>query len=55
MKILVADDNMAIRSLVRKYLTGVGYEVLEASDGGEAWKLMTDHGPEIAILDWMMP
>lgn len=55
MKILVADDNMAIRSLVRKYLTGVGYEVLEASDGEEAWRLMTDHGPEIAILDWMMP
>ncbi|MDD2237183.1 MAG: response regulator [Kiritimatiellae bacterium] len=55
MKILVADDNMAIRSLVRKYLTHVGYEVLEASDGEEAWRLMTAHGPEIAILDWMMP
>ena len=50
MKVLVADDNKAIRTIVRKYLTSWGYEVLEAVDGNEAWTLMTAHDPEIAIL-----
>jgi C4-dicarboxylate-specific signal transduction histidine kinase len=55
MKVLVADDNKAVRLLVRKYLTSWGYEVLEAVDGNKAWDLMTQFGPEISILDWMMP
>ena len=55
MRVLVADDNKAVRALVRKYLLSWGYEVLEAVDGTEAWQVMTEQTPELAILDWMMP
>ena len=33
--ILVADDDPAIREVLRLLLTGEGYRVLEAADGGE--------------------
>jgi CheY-like chemotaxis protein len=29
--------------------------VLEAADGKEAWRLVRDHQPAVAILDWNMP
>jgi phosphoserine phosphatase RsbU/P len=55
-KILVADDEPSIRRLVRATLAGSPYEVVQAQDGDEAWRLLEpDDGPEMAILDWMMP
>jgi CheY-like chemotaxis protein len=29
--------------------------VLEAADGEEAWRLIREHHPAVAILDWQMP
>jgi len=55
MKILIADDNPAIRLLLKKYLLSWGYDVLSATDGTEAWKIMLESTPDLAILDWMMP
>jgi diguanylate cyclase (GGDEF)-like protein len=38
------------------FLTGWGYEVVEARDGNQAWDLLQeDDAPKLAILDWMMP
>jgi DNA-binding response OmpR family regulator len=54
-KILVADDDADIRTLVSYRMKRIGYEVLEATDGEEALKLATDHIPDLAILDVMMP
>jgi DNA-binding response OmpR family regulator len=37
-------------------LTQWGYDVIVASDGEEAWRLLQDEeGPRLAILDWLMP
>ncbi len=56
MKALVADDDTASRLLLEKMLTKWGYEVVGASSGEEAWKILTsDDSPDIAVLDWMMP
>ncbi len=56
MKALVADDDTASRLLLEKMLTKWGYEVVTASSGEEAWKVLTsDDSPDIAVLDWMMP
>ena len=55
MRILIADDNRAIRLLLKKYLQGWGYDVLMAEDGNEAWKMLLESAPDLAILDWMMP
>jgi two-component system cell cycle response regulator len=55
-KALVADDDTASRLLLQKVLTKWGYEVVTASSGEEAWKVLTsDDPPDIAVLDWMMP
>ncbi|OFW65505.1 MAG: diguanylate cyclase response regulator, partial [Actinobacteria bacterium RBG_13_63_9] len=56
MRALVADDDTASRLLLEKVLTKWGYEVVTASGGEEAWKVLTsDDSPDIAVLDWMMP
>ena len=31
------------------------YSVLQAADGQEAWRLIRQHHPAVAILDWQMP
>jgi two-component system cell cycle response regulator len=55
-KALVADDDTASRLLLEKMLTKWGYDVVTASSGEEAWKVLTsDDSPDIAVLDWMMP
>lgn len=56
MKILIADDDPAIRRLLETYLTKWGYEVVSAPDGNEAWKqLQAPDAPNLVILDWEMP
>jgi CheY-like chemotaxis protein len=53
--VLIADDDAIIRLLVSATLTSDRYSVLEAADGGEAWRLIREHHPAVAILDWEMP
>jgi len=56
LKILVADDDPVIRTLVETHLRRWGHEVVTAEDGEKAWEeLATEDSPKIAILDWMMP
>ncbi len=56
MKVLIADDSPTTRFSLRNNLIEWGYEVEEACDGREAWRLLNlDDPPRIAILDWMMP
>jgi two-component system chemotaxis response regulator CheY len=53
--VLVADDDSAMRKLVCRTLASQRFHVLEAADGEEAWRLIREHRPAIAILDWQMP
>lgn len=55
-KVLVCDDEMRMRKLVRDFLAKKDYEVLEAADGNEAVDVFYDN-PDIALilLDVMMP
>lgn len=56
MRALVADDDTASRLLLQRMLTKWGYDVVTASEGEEAWNILTgDNSPDLAILDWMMP
>lgn len=56
MKILIAEDDVISRTMLRTALGKWGYEVLETSGGEEAWSAFqkTD-APQLAVLDWMMP
>ncbi len=55
-KILVCDDEMRMRKLVKDFLVKKDYEVLEAADGNEAIDVFYDN-PDISLvlLDVMMP
>ncbi len=54
-KILIADDEAGIRTLVAKYAVYEGHEIVEAGDGMETVKLCKSEHPDIAIVDIMMP
>ena len=56
-RVLIAEDEAAIREFVVINLRRGGYEVLEASDGAQALELYDSCGGEVdvAILDVMMP
>ena len=55
MKILVVDDEQAVRESLRRSLQFNGYQVLNASDGLEAVETVRRENPELLILDVMMP
>ena len=56
MRILVAEDELIIRTLVGDVLRKSGFDVVKVSNGAEAWEAMqTSDAPPLAILDWMMP
>jgi CheY-like chemotaxis protein len=55
MKVLVADDDDAMRLLVETVLVEAGHEVLSASDGLEAWTQFETAQPPLVLLDWQMP
>jgi DNA-binding response OmpR family regulator len=52
--ILICEDEAALRELVRVSL-GEGFGYLEASDGLEALELARAHGPDVVVLDLMIP
>ena len=53
----MAEDELAIRELVRRTLEQLGYTVLEATDGYEAMRVIEKHAGEIHLLltDVIMP
>lgn len=55
LSILVADDEAAIVTLMRKWLTEAGHSVMCVSDGAEAVKLLKTHAFDLAITDVVMP
>lgn len=54
-RIMVVDDDLHIREMVRHFLKAEGWEVLEASDGREALAVLADTPADLVILDIMMP
>jgi phosphoserine phosphatase RsbU/P len=56
MRTLIADDNADNRTLLMDLLPKWGHEVVSATDGQEAWRVLADkNAPQLAILDWVMP
>ncbi|MFM7061459.1 MAG: response regulator transcription factor [Actinomycetes bacterium] len=54
-RILVADDDRAIRAAVARALELEGYEVITAPDGVAAVEAVTARAPDALVLDVMMP
>jgi two-component system KDP operon response regulator KdpE len=54
-KVLVVDDEPAIRRFLRTSLTAQGYQVSEAEDGGAALEALQRGGAEVLVLDLGLP
>ena len=57
MRALVIDDSRAMRMILCRALTGLGFEVDQAGDGEQALAVMRSGGelPDVCLIDWNMP
>ncbi len=55
MKLLIVDDEILIREVVKEYALHEGYEILEACNGEEALEIIKREDIDCLILDIMMP
>lgn len=55
LRILVVDDDAAIRMLVSATLANWGHKVYAASSGEEALRLAVEMSPQVVLVDWVMP
>jgi two-component system cell cycle response regulator DivK len=53
--ILVVEDNDKNLKLFRDVLQAMGYRTLEATTGGQAVELATQHGPDLVLMDIQLP
>lgn len=54
-RVLLIDDEAAIRKALRMVLEAEGYEVQEGETGAEGLKLVEAHKPDLVLLDLMLP
>ncbi|MCP5325953.1 MAG: phosphate regulon transcriptional regulator PhoB [Oceanospirillaceae bacterium] len=54
-KILIVDDEAAIREMIAIALEMAGYQCIEASNTQDAYSLIVDEQPSMVLLDWMLP
>ena len=55
MRILVADDDRIVRTMLNKALKDWGHEVSLVKDGAEAWEMIKTNTYDLVISDWLMP
>lgn len=55
LQILLVEDDVRLREIVRKYLVHDNYEVLEAGTGAEAFRLLEEQQFNLVLLDVMLP
>ena len=54
-KILIAEDEVVMRSMLSDYLQDFGYEIIEAENGAIAWEMWKKHKCDILVTDINMP
>ena len=55
MKVLAVEDDVVARTILRKALSNLGHEVIEARDGETAWESWEELKPRVVVSDWRMP
>jgi DNA-binding response OmpR family regulator len=56
MNILIAEDDLTSRTILRAMLGKWGFATVTASDGAEAWAILQrPEAPRLILLDWLMP
>lgn len=54
-KILIADDEVDIREIMKSIIAKEGYEVVAVEDGTQALETAREVKPDLVILDYLMP
>ena len=54
-RILIVDDDEAIRELLKEFFQGLGYEMTTAANGSEALTMISQHDFDCIISDHVMP
>lgn len=54
-KILIAEDSATAVELIKRTLSPLGHQIVVASDGENAERLILDEKPDLLILDIIMP
>jgi DNA-binding response OmpR family regulator len=56
---LIAEDDPVTRKILESNLRKIGWDVITATDGADAWRILGNldgqKAPELVLLDWMMP
>ena len=55
MRVLIAEDDPYVRSLVLDVVKELGHAPSCATNGAEAWDLFNNGGADVVVSDWMMP
>lgn len=54
-RVLIVDDEIEIREVLKDMLKEEGFDVVEAANGDEAYALYSQHEIDVVILDLIMP
>ena len=54
-RLLVVDDVVTTRSLIKSLLEAAGYDVSIAADGADAWRVLHEQGADVVVTDIEMP
>lgn len=54
-KVLIVDDEMAIRDMLHFALDDEPFQLIDAENASQAMALMADRVPDLVLLDWMLP
>lgn len=54
MKLLIVEDNPAMRELIKSIVRNIAENVIECSDGSEAYAAYVEHRPDVVLMDIKM-
>lgn len=54
-KILIVDDSLMMRAVLRNFIKNEGHDVVEGSSGPEAVEMFGKEKPDVVFLDILMP
>lgn len=54
-KLLIVDDDKDMLALISTFLKDEGYEIITARRGDEAYNLVSEHQPDLALIDGLIP
>ncbi len=54
-RVLIVDDEAVSRAVIRDLLETAGYELIEATDGGDGLRIAESIHPDVILLDVLMP